>query len=31
MNNIEDWKDAPLWNEENISKATETWFKYLGK
>ncbi len=26
---IERWKNAPLWDPETISKATETWFKYL--
>jgi len=25
------WKDAPLWDKENIVKATSTWFQYLGK
>jgi len=29
LKNIDDWKDAPVWNPENISNATETWFKYL--
>jgi len=29
--NIKDWKDAPLWNEYTISRATEKWFQYLGK
>lgn len=23
------WHNAPLWDPESISKATETWFKYL--
>ncbi len=27
--NIKDWKDAPLWNKNRISKATKLWFKYL--
>lgn len=27
---IENWKDAPLWNPESIGKATETWFQYMG-
>ena len=31
LKNISDWQDAPVWNSESISKATETWFKYLGK
>ena len=29
--NINEWKDAPLWNEYTIARATENWFKYLGK
>ena len=28
---IDYWKDAPLWDPNSISKATETWFKYLGE
>ncbi len=28
---IDCWKDAPLWDPNSISKATETWFKYLGE
>jgi len=27
---IEYWKDAPVWDSESISVATEDWFKYLG-
>jgi len=23
------WKDAPIWDEQSIAKATEKWFKYL--
>lgn len=29
MNNLEYWKNAPLWNKKNISKATKNWFKYM--
>ena len=29
LSNIENWKNAPLWNKKNIKKATKTWFKYL--
>jgi UDP-glucose 4-epimerase len=29
--NIERWNDAPLWEPESIAKATETWFRYMGK
>ena len=28
---IEDWRDAPLWDEAKIADATKDWFKYLGK
>lgn len=28
--NIENWKDAPVWDPSSIEKATQTWFKYLG-
>jgi UDP-glucose 4-epimerase len=27
---IDNWKDAPLWDPDSIAKATETWFSYLG-
>ncbi|OAN53071.1 NAD-dependent epimerase/dehydratase family protein [Magnetospirillum moscoviense] len=27
---IDYWREAPLWDPASISKATETWFKYLG-
>lgn len=27
---IDQWKDAPLWNEQSIQVATKDWFKYLG-
>lgn len=27
---IDYWRDAPLWDTASISKATESWFKYLG-
>ncbi len=26
---IDDWKDAPLWDEAKIAEATKDWFKYL--
>ena len=29
INNINDWKSAPLWNKNQIKKATRNWFKYL--
>jgi len=27
---IDDWRDAPLWNQSTIAEATADWFKYLG-
>jgi len=29
LNNIEYWRNAPLWNKSNIAKETKLWFKYL--
>ena len=29
INNINYWKDSPLWNKSNIKKETKNWFKYL--
>lgn len=29
MQCLEDFLDAPVWDEASISKATKTWFKYL--
>ncbi len=31
MQDIELWRDAPLWDPQSISKATRTWFQYLGR
>lgn len=31
LENIEYWREAPLWEPDSIAKATEDWFKYLGK
>ncbi len=31
LDNIQYWKDAPLWDEASIAEATKDWFKYLGK
>lgn len=31
LENIEYWRDAPVWTEESIAEATQDWFKYLGK
>lgn len=30
MDEIDNWRDAPLWDKESIAKATATWFQYLG-
>jgi UDP-glucose 4-epimerase len=29
LNNIDYWRDAPLWEPASIESATKTWFKYL--
>ena len=29
LNNISDWEEAPLWEEDSIIEATKTWFKYM--
>lgn len=26
---IDDWRDAPLWDQQSIADATKDWFKYL--
>jgi len=31
LEEIEVWRDAPLWDPESIAKVTTTWFQYLGK
>lgn len=28
---LEDWRDAPVWDPASISKATSSWFRYLGE
>lgn len=28
---IENWRDAPLWEPASIAQATKTWFTYLGE
>jgi UDP-glucose 4-epimerase len=30
LENIEYWREAPLWEPDSIAEATKTWFKYLG-
>lgn len=29
LENIDYWKDAPLWNPNSIADATKTWFKFM--
>ena len=29
LKDIQNWKNAPLWDKKSIKKATKTWFKYL--
>jgi len=31
LENIDYWREAPVWTPESISKETKNWFKYLGK
>ena len=31
LENIDYWREAPVWNPESIAGATEDWFRYLGK
>ena len=31
LENIDYWRDSPLWDPASIAKATQTWFKYLDK
>jgi len=31
LDNIDYWKDAPVWTPENIGEATKDWFRYLSK
>ncbi len=30
LDNIDYWRNAPVWTPENIAEATKDWFKYLG-
>jgi len=30
VENIEQWREAPVWDKESISEATQDWFKFLG-
>ncbi|OGI16931.1 MAG: NAD-dependent dehydratase [Candidatus Melainabacteria bacterium RIFOXYA12_FULL_32_12] len=29
LENIDYWKEAPVWDKDSIQEATKTWFKYL--
>lgn len=29
LDNIDYWREAPVWNPDSIAEATEDWFKYL--
>ena len=31
LKDIKRWQDAPLWDPASIARATETWFRYLGR
>ncbi|MGE0651209.1 MAG: NAD-dependent epimerase/dehydratase family protein, partial [Alphaproteobacteria bacterium] len=31
LDNIEYWREAPLWEPASIAVATETWFRFLGE
>ena len=31
LDNIDYWREAPVWTKDKITKATEGWFKYLGQ
>ena len=30
LNHIDDWRNAPIWDEQSIAEATKDWFRYLG-
>lgn len=30
LENIEQWREAPVWDERSIAEATRQWFEYLG-
>ncbi len=31
LDDIEYWRNVPVWDKDSIEKATKSWFKYLGK
>lgn len=30
LDNIDYWRNAPVWDESSIAEATRDWFTYLG-
>ena len=30
LENIDQWRDAPIWDKKSIAEATQDWFAYLG-
>jgi UDP-glucose 4-epimerase len=30
LENIDYWRDAPVWKPDQITEATADWFKFLG-
>jgi UDP-glucose 4-epimerase len=30
LERIDDWRDAPVWDQESIATATRSWFTHLG-
>ena len=31
LDNIDYWRDAPVWDSESIAEATKEWFTYLNE
>jgi UDP-glucose 4-epimerase len=31
LKHLDEWRDAPLWDAGSIGRATQSWFRYLGK
>lgn len=31
LTHLDDWRDAPLWDQASIGRATVSWFRYLGR
>ena len=30
LDQIDHWRDAPVWDQNSINEATQDWFTYLG-